>query len=124
MKPAFAALATLLTLDSLWLLVIAKPFYKARMGHLMADKTVWPAVAVVYLLLIAGLVLFVAPLVRNRTVAQGFAYGAAYGLVVYGVYDATNQATLAGWTTTLSLVDACWGAFVCGAAATALWAAS
>jgi uncharacterized membrane protein len=123
-KPILAATTTLLALDSLWLLVIAKPFYKARMGHLMAERTVWPAVGVVYLLLVAGLVLFVAPLARQQSLVRTVAFGASYGLIVYGVYDATNQATLAGWTTTLSLVDACWGAFVCGMAAAAMRAAS
>jgi uncharacterized membrane protein len=124
MRAAAAALATLLVLDGLWLGVAAKGFYKARMGHLMAGRVSWPAVAAVYALLTLGLALLVRPRLEGGSLARAWRWGALYGLIVYGVYDATNQATLAGWPTALSLADACWGAFVCGAAAVALRAAS
>ena len=45
-----------------------------------------------------------------------------FGLVGYGVYDLTNQATLKTWPLALTLVDMAWGAFLTGLAALAGYA--
>jgi uncharacterized membrane protein len=34
------------------------------------------------------------------------------GLVAYGTYDLTNQATLLGWPTLVTVVDLVWGTFL------------
>ena len=44
-------------------------------------------------------------------------WGAGLGLVVYGVYDLTNLATLRGWSPALAIVDILWGASACALAA-------
>lgn len=36
--------------------------------------------------------------------------GALVGAVMYGFYDATNLATLTGWTWNMAIVDTLWGA--------------
>ncbi len=36
--------------------------------------------------------------------------GALVGFVMYGFYDATNWATLRGWTAEMAVVDTLWGA--------------
>jgi uncharacterized membrane protein len=46
-----------------------------------------------------------------------WASGALLGLVAYGTYDLTNQATLKDWPWVVTLTDLAWGAFVTGAAA-------
>ena len=114
--------ATFVAMDGLWLGVIAKPFYRERMGHLMrrpdeGPAFSLPAAAVVYLLLLAGLWLFVLPKARGQSAVVAALYGACFGAIVYGVYDFTNQAVLSRWPLSLSLGDMAWGAVVCGAAA-------
>ena len=37
------------------------------------------------------------------------AFGALFGLVVYGVYDFTNYSTLRQWPLVLALADTAWG---------------
>ena len=44
--------------------------------------------------------------------------GALLGLVAYTTYDLSNLATLKGWSTSLSLVDMCWGAVASAGAST------
>jgi len=40
--------------------------------------------------------------------------GALLGLVIYGVYDFTNIATIKGWTHSFLIQDIAWGTFLCG----------
>lgn len=63
----------------------------------------WPSAIVVYILLGTGIALFVIP--RASTVPLAAAYGALFGLVVYGVYDFTNYSTLRQWPFVLTLAD-------------------
>jgi len=42
------------------------------------------------------------------------AWGLAFGLVTYGVYDWTNRATLTGYSLRLTLADMAWGGVICG----------
>ena len=46
---------------------------------------------------------------------ETFLYGALLGLVAYGTYDLTNQATLKDWPALVTLVDLTWGALLTGA---------
>jgi uncharacterized membrane protein len=46
-------------------------------------------------------------------------HGLALGLVAYGTYDLTNQATLRLWATRLTLADMIWGGGLTAAAAMA-----
>ena len=56
-------------------------------------------------------------LARARSPLDALALGAVLGLVIYGVYDFTNYATLRDWPLTLVFVDVAWGAVICGATA-------
>ena len=62
--------------------------------------------------------LFVIP--RASTVSLAAAYGALFGLVVYGVYDFTNYSTLRQWPFVLTLADVAWGAAASAVAAVAV----
>jgi uncharacterized membrane protein len=66
-------------------------------------------------LLGTGIALFVIP--RASTASSAAAFGALLGLVVYGVYDFTNYATLRQWPFALTLVDVTWGSLASAAAA-------
>ena len=72
----------------------------------------------VYALLGTGIAVFVIP--RASTVSLAAAYGALFGLVVYGVYDFTNYSTLRQWPFVLTLADVAWGAAASAVAAVAV----
>lgn len=112
----FASLISMLAIDSVWLGTMMNRFYKPRMGQLLAEKASYAPAIVFYLLYTFGLLfLVIQPALKNSTsLFHVFLYGALLGLVGYGTYDLTNQATLKGWPTSLTLVDLCWGALLTG----------
>ncbi|MEP7308865.1 MAG: DUF2177 family protein [Acidobacteriota bacterium] len=119
---AMGAVAFML-LDGVWLGLVMKHFYRDHLAPIvrLADGGIapnWPAALVVYALLGVGIALFVLP--RASTVPQAAVYGAAFGLVVYGVYDFTNYSTLRQWPFVLTLADAAWGAVASSACAAAV----
>ena len=121
----FAALGALgfMVLDGVWLGVVAKNFYRGQLAPIvrLADGGIaphWPAALVVYLLLGTGIALFVIP--RAPTVPLAAAYGALFGLVVYGVYDFTNYSTLRQWPFVLTIADVAWGTAASAACAAAV----
>jgi uncharacterized membrane protein len=80
---------------------------------------IWPAAALVYVLLALGVVAFVLPRAAGL-VSAGAMWGALLGLVIYGLYNLTNYSTLARWPLAMTIVDIAWGAFACAAAAAAV----
>lgn len=110
-------------LDGLWLGVVMKGFYRDRLAPIarMAGGSlapVWAAAAPVYVLLGLGLAVLVVP--RSGTPGGAALFGALFGLVVYGVYDLTNYATLKGWPLAVTAVDIAWGTTACALAAAAV----
>ena len=119
-----AALAVL-GLDSVWL-TLTNAIYRADLGPMLA-KGFKPAPAVAfYVLYIAGLtVLVIGPALARSSIRQAAWRGALFGLVSYGTYDLTNQATLVVWHTSLTLMDMTWGAVLSAVGASVgYWAAS
>lgn len=110
-----AGLLLFLALDAVWLLLMASRLYQPSIGHLMRpDFDPWAA-ASFYVLYFCGVGFFaVAP---ARRVGTAWLRGVLFGLVAYGTYDLTNQATLTGWPWHVTLIDLCWGAFVTSCAA-------
>lgn len=109
-----------LVIDLVWLGIVMKGFYAQEIGSIMrrsgdALTPRWSAALLVYLLIPAGLILFVRPLlVEPATVWQALGWGAAFGLVLYGVYDMTNLAVLENWTWKVAIADIAWGGVLCG----------
>ena len=107
------ALGALAVLDALWLGVVSREFYKARLGQLMLDQPLWSVAILFYLVHAAGIAVFaVPPAIAAGTWLAAVLYGALFGFCVYAAYDLTNLATLRGWSMALSLVDLAWGAVV------------
>ena len=113
-------LPIVLVIDMIWLGVVMKGFYAQEIGALMRrnGETLaprWGAALLVYVLIPAGLVLFVRPLlVEHSATWQAFGWGALFGLVLYGVYDMTNLAVLERWTLRVAVADIVWGGVLCG----------
>jgi uncharacterized membrane protein len=109
-----------LLLDYIWLARLMQGFYVKELGSYarVRGATIIPvywAAAIVYLLLPLGIVLFALPRVdQDNLVVSSLAWGALFGLVVYGVYDLTNMATLERWPVRMVWIDIGWGCFLCG----------
>lgn len=107
------ALMTVLALDALWLGVLMRRFYSTRFAAIArmsggSMAPIWPAAAGVYVLLSVGIVAFALPHAAGE-LAPAAAWGALLGGVIYGFYNLTNHATLAGWSPAITLVDIGWG---------------
>lgn len=111
------ALGVLAVIDALWLGVVAREFYKERLGDMLLDKPVWSAAILFYLVHAAGIAVFAVP----SSVSAGawwsaVLYGGLFGFCVYAAYDLTNLATLRGWPLAVSVVDLAWGTVATAAA--------
>ncbi len=113
LKKYLIALVVLLALDLTWIFLIMADFYQAQFSGFLRPESVpiWSAI-LPWLLVPLGIVLFVDKVSRNKK--QSLIYGGIYGLILYGVYDFTNYATLANWTLTMVVLDVLWGIFLCG----------
>ena len=126
---AGAALA-MLVLDGLWLSFAARRLYRPQLGAILLDGYRGPPAAIFYFLYVAGIVvLAVMPGLAADRWTFALTRGMALGLVAYGTYDLTNQATLRSWSTLVTIVDMGWGTLLTGIAASAgfvaaRWAAS
>lgn len=113
--------------DFVWLGIIMKGFYHQELGLLLRQgpegfaPRIIPAL-LVYVFIPAGLILFVGPRIDPQgslLVAAG--WGAAFGLIVYGIYDLTNLAILEKWPLSVTIADMLWGTGLCGASALCLY---
>ncbi len=111
------ALVVLAILDGLWLGVVSREFYKARLGQMLLDRPVWSIALLFYLVHAAGIAVFaVPPAVNAGTWVSALLYGGAFGFCVYAAYDLTNLATLRGWPMAVSALDLAWGTVATAAA--------
>jgi uncharacterized membrane protein len=98
-------------IDMVWLVLVAKNFYKNQIGFIMKPNINWTAAILFYLLFIVGLVLFViAPALEKGLWTHALLFGALFGLITYATYDLTNLATLKDWPLLVTIVDLAWGA--------------
>lgn len=100
-------LIAFLVLDVLWLTAMTPTLYRPALGPLMRDEVeVLPAVAFYVIYAMGMAALAVLPSARTRHAA---ARGGLLGLVSYATYDLSNQATLRGWSWSVTVADLCWG---------------
>ena len=119
-----AALASLAVLDGIWLGLVSREFYKARIGQLLLEQPVWSIAIVFYLIHAAGIAVFaLTPALTAGSWTTAALYGALFGFCAYATYDITNLATLRGWSMAVSLVDLAWGTVATAAAAVAAFLA-
>ncbi len=104
-------LATSIILDSIWLGLIAKSFYKENLGFIMSDSPNIKVALLFYLVFaIAVMVFIISPALSDKySTGKVFLYGALLGLVIYGGYDFTNQAIIKNWPVIVTVVDLLWG---------------
>ncbi|WP_371418320.1 DUF2177 family protein [Methylocapsa sp. S129] len=115
-----AAALVMLGLDAVWLTLTANSLYRPRIGDMMLDGfRLTPAIAF-YALYLCGIVVFaIRPAFASGRWTTALVSGALFGLFAYGTYDLTNQATLKIWSTTITVADMAWGAFLTAVSAAA-----
>ncbi|WP_207696087.1 hypothetical protein DOK67_0002497 [Enterococcus sp. DIV0212c] len=104
-----------LSLDFIWLLLLAKKIYQEYLGGFLGQTKLFPA-ALFYVLYLCGLLFFVVyPALEKNSLMYALLAGAFLGLLCYGTYDLTNLATITGWPYLVTSIDLLWGAFVTSA---------
>ena len=107
---AAAAFVIFVVVDFIWLSNAARWIYRPHIGKLLLDQPALMPAVVFYLLYGVGLAfLVVRPAIAAGSVVSALLMGALFGLVAYGTYDLTNQATLRVWPVEITLIDLCWG---------------
>jgi uncharacterized membrane protein len=110
----------LFAIDLAWLGLVAKDFYRTRLGDLMRPDPRWGAAILFYLLYVAALLIFaVIPALERASLSRAAALGAGLGFICYSTYDLTNLALAKGFSTSVAVVDIAWGTML-GAAISAV----
>lgn len=105
-----AAGVVMLGLDAAWLSLAAGRLYRPRLGEMLLDNfRLAPAILFYIVYIAAILVLAVQPAITSGRPTAALLRGAALGFVAYATYDLTNQATLRGWSSVVTLADLGWG---------------
>ena len=109
-KLFFIILVVLLVIDITWLKLLEKFWMKIIpeiQGSPMRVRTI--SAFVVYLLLAFGIWVFVYHPERFSKLERAF----LLGLVIYGVFDATNYALFDKYPLWMAMVDGLWGGVLC-----------
>lgn len=118
-KLYFLTLPVMLVLDGVWLMFIAKSFYKKHLGYLMTNNPNWIAITIFYLTFVIGIIILATlPAVEKKSLITALTLGALIGFISYGAYDFTNWATIKNWPVIVVIIDIAWGVFVTSATAT------
>jgi uncharacterized membrane protein len=107
MREFIVTLVLLLVLDAVWLF-IRSDFHKSFFANVQGSPLTvrWIPAVIVYLLLAFALVSISKGAKNMKDAALR---GGIVGGVMYGFYDATNMATLKGWTWEMVITDTLWG---------------
>jgi uncharacterized membrane protein len=105
-KLFIAGLIFIIIVDGIWLKLVMGKIFQSEVGNITKNVNIYAAI-LAWTLMIIGIIVFVLP--KNHPLA----YGALFGLVLYGVYDLTNFATLQSWTIKLLIIDVAWGVVLC-----------
>lgn len=113
-----AFLITLIVIDLVWLLGVARNLYQQEMGDLMATEPKLIAGLAFYLLYALGVCIFViVPALSKQSWIYAVQYGALFGFFCYMTYDLTNLAVIRNFPTGLAFIDIAWGSAVTAAVA-------
>lgn len=116
------AVPVFFAIDMVWLVLVARTFYRSQIGHLLSDTVNWPVAIAFYLLFLVGLIIFaIAPALETKSFSHALIYGALFGFFTYMTYDLTNWSTLRDWPMLVSFVDIMWGTVLAASVAGATY---
>jgi len=118
------ALAAFLVIDAIALKLFMFPLFSRHVGELFRDNMQMGVALGFYAFYVAGILYFaVLPGLAEQSLGQAVFKGALLGFMAYGTYEATNMATLRGWSWQMVLADVTWGAVLTGTVAAIGWLA-
>lgn len=122
----FSFLLSLLVIDLIWLLGLAKNLYRLEMGSLMApEPKLWAGLAFYLLYALGASIFVILPAISKQSLLYAVQYGALFGLFCYMTYDLTNVAVVRDFPVRLAFIDIVWGSLVTTASsAIAYWIGS
>lgn len=109
----FTIILILLLLDILWLNT-NNQMYNTLVKNVQ-HSNLDVGTLVLYTLMIIGFVFIVVPLLKNSKetkVIRALRYGALFGFVSYGIFNATNIAIFKNYSTKTAIIDTLWGTFI------------
>ena len=108
------SLLILVVIDFVWLNLMGSRFYRVHLGYIFAENFNFTPAMFFYPLYCFGIAyLIITPALQSDVkTAQVLLSGFILGLIAYGAYDLTNQATIKDWPLIVTIVDMLWGAFV------------
>lgn len=122
MRHAVAYATTLivfLAIDAVWLMTMSQRLYRRYIGDILVDSFNPAPAALFYLIYVAGILVFAtAPAFLSGRWTTAAINGALFGFFAYATYDLTNQATIRGWPTIMTVADICWGSLLSAVSAT------
>lgn len=106
------SLLLILLLDLVWFSITVERFYKPNMTHILTGEFSYLTAAIFYILYSFGLAyLIIVPALNSEIdIIKVACNGLILGLISYGAYDLTNQATIKDWPIIVTVVDMTWGA--------------
>ena len=108
-----AALLVFLIVDAIWLNAVMAPVFERNLGDMLLETPRLGIAAGFYALYVAGILYFATwPAVAAGSWRPAALNGAVLGFLAYGTYEATNLATLRGWTYGMLAADIAWGAML------------
>ena len=113
------SLIVFLAIDAVWLMTMSQRLYRRYIGDILVDSFNPAPAALFYLIYVAGILVFAtAPAFSSGRWTTAAINGALFGFFAYATYDLTNQATIRGWPTIMTVADICWGSLLSAVAAT------
>jgi len=112
-------LIAFLAIDAVWLMTMSQRLYRRYIGNILVDSFNPAPAALFYIIYVAGIVIFATtPAFSSGKWTTAAINGALYGFFAYATYDLTNQATIRGWPTIMTVADICWGSLLSAVVAT------
>jgi uncharacterized membrane protein len=107
-------------LDAVWLISTNATLYRPILAPILLNGVRPVPALLFYLVYLTGTVIIaVRPALNSGKWTHAAVMGATFGFFAYATYDLTNQATMAVWSTQITIIDLCWGTFLTAVGATA-----
>ncbi|RAP34808.1 DUF2177 domain-containing protein [Candidatus Marinamargulisbacteria bacterium SCGC AG-439-L15] len=107
-------LVSILILESIWLGVIAKPFFQKELSFFLKPSFNLPPAILFYLLFTLGLTIFVSiPSINGNSLVKGLQLATLFGLCTYATFDLTCYALFKNFPLSVVFVDLFWGTTLC-----------
>lgn len=114
LKLLIQSLISFLAIDSIWISLVASPWMKKSVPHLMSPNPNLVAALAFYPIYLSVLLyLVIIPALSSKLGYQSLALQSfLFGFAAYATYDLTNLAVMRGYPLTMALADMFWGGII------------